>query len=226
MAAPIAAWGFDAGSGTTVADDSGNGHTATLGSATYTASGHTNSGLTNTTANSTGASATVPAITVAAVTLMAWIKPLDLTAGSGRFACGVVQSGGGTDIAIFAQRGDFSTPNVLQCDIRVSGGLVAVNGAALTVGTWTHVAVTFDGTNIKLYTNGTLTTTVANTGTVSLGTTMYLAGALAAATQGSNVAIDDARYFSTDEGANISTWMSTPVAGAAVADTSGFFAFF
>ena len=148
--AKVVAYGFGAGSGSTVADDSGNGRTLTLTSATYTASGHTGPGLTNTAGSSVGGQATVPAVTGTAVSLTAWIKPLDLTTNTQRFACGVVQAGGSTDIGLFTQRGDFGTHNVLQANVRISGGLVAANGAAMTVGVWTHVAVTYDGSNIRL----------------------------------------------------------------------------
>jgi hypothetical protein len=226
MATPLAAWGFGAGSGTTVTDDSGNGCTMTLaGSAAYTASGHTGPGLTNTAANAPGGTATVPAVTGTGVTLLCWVKPLQLTAGGTNFACGVFQSNSNTDIAIFTQRSAVGTPNVLQADIRISGGLLTANGAAMTVGTWAHVAVTFDGTNIKLYTNGVLTTTVANTGTLSLATTMYAAGTLAGVAAGTQVVIDDVQYFNSALTiTDIVTAMNTPV--GVTADTSGFFEFF
>lgn len=227
MAAPIAAYGFDAGSGSTASDDSGNGHTLTIANASWTASGHTGPGLTNTASNNIGGSATVPAVTGSACSLMCWVNPIALPASGTNFACGVIQSGGSTDFAIFTQRGSFGTANVLQCDIRIGGGLLQIAGSALTVGTWAHIAVTFDGTNIKLYKDGSLVNTVANTGTVSMSTTFYVAGANASAALGTNVTVDDVRYFSTDESANVTTWMNTPAGAAATTDDpSSFFAFF
>ena len=213
MAPPLVAYGFDAGSGSTANDDSGNGHTLTIANASWTASGHTGSALTNTASSNVGGSSTVPAVSGSACTLMCWVQPLALPASGTNFACGVVQSGGSTDFAIFTQRGSFGTANILQCDIRIGGGLLQITGSALTVGTWYHVAVTFDGTNIKLYVGGTLTNTVSNSGTVSMSTTLYVAGANASAAFDTNVVVDDVRYFSTDESANITTWMNTP-AGA------------
>lgn len=222
----LAAYSFDAGSGTTVVDDSGNGHTLTLGSATFTASGHTGAGITNTAANSPGGTATVPAVTGSPCSLMAWVKPLDLTAGTTHFICGVVESTGSpgnTDFALFTQRQGFSTANVLQADARVGGGLIAANGAAMTVGTWAHVAMTFDGFNLKLYKDGTLIATVPNTGALGNATSFYVAGAIAAAGVDTDVVVDDVRYFNSDESANISTWMSTP-AGATTVTASATFA--
>lgn len=219
--AQVAAYALDEGTGLTAADASGGGHILTLTNATWTASGHTNAALTNTAAD-TGALATVPAITTA-VTLMCWVKPLDLAAGSTHMAAGIFQAGGSTDIALFTQRGSFGTANVLQADIRIGGGLVACNGtSALTVGTWAHVAVTFDGANIKLYRNGVLETTVANTGAISLGTAFYVAGALATASVDSDVVVDDVRLYDTAlDVTTIATLRDTPVGGAAAVNGSG-----
>lgn len=211
----LAAYAFDEGTGTTAADATGNGHTLTLSSASWTSSGHTNSAITNTASSSVGASGTVPAVTTAAVTLMAWVKPLDLTSGSTHFACGVVESNGNSDIVLWTQRGDFGTSNVLQANVRISGNLTACNGSALTVGTWYHVAVTYDGSNIRLYLNGSLVTTVANTGSLSLGTTLYVAGANASAAVDTDVVVDDVRYYSEVLDATaVTTAMNTPVSGS------------
>ena len=44
----------------------------------------------------------------------------------------------------------------------------AVRGtAALTLNTWTHIAVTYDGTNLRFYVNGVLRGTVARTGNIA-----------------------------------------------------------
>ena len=37
-------------------------------------------------------------------------------------------------------------------------------GAALPLNTWTHLATTYDGANIRVYRNGALVATLANTG--------------------------------------------------------------
>lgn len=218
----LAAYSLDEGTGTTAADATGNGHTLTLANATWDASGHTNAALTNTAAD-TGASGTVPAITTAAVTLMAWVKPLNLAAGTSHFVCGMMQGSGSTDLALWTQRGDFGTSNVLQANVRIGGNLTACNGtSALTVGTWAHVAVTYDGSNIRLYRNAVLETTVAVTGSVSFSTAFYVAGALAAAGADSDVVVDDPRlYNEVLDGTAINTAMNTPVTGASTVTGTG-----
>lgn len=73
--AVLAAYGFGAGSGSTVVDDSGNSRTLTVGSGSYTASGHTGPGFQNTGGTATtGASGAVAAVTGSTCTVMAWVK--------------------------------------------------------------------------------------------------------------------------------------------------------
>lgn len=211
MTAPLAGYAYKEGSGSTTADNSGNGHTATLNNATFTTGHGDGDGAITNTAATQGATSTVPAITTT-VTLMAWIKPLQLTAGTSYLACGILQSfNGNTDIGLWTQRGDFSTSNVLQANVRISGGLVAANHTAMTVGSWEHVAVTYDGTNIRLYRGGTLVATVANSGTISFGTTFYVAGGGAA----TEVSVTGVRLYNTAlSQQTIAALMNLPVGGA------------
>ena len=209
LPAALATYGFTEGSGTTTADASGNGHTLTLNATTWTA-GHTGSGLTGT-GTILGASSTTITAPSTAITAMAWIKPLDLTSGSTRFALGFIDSGGNTDVGIFAQRGDFGTPDVLQCDLRTSS-LNSINGPALTVNTWTHVAITYDGTNFILYKDGSAVNTTSLTGAISPGNGLYVAGWNGINPEATGVVVDDARIFNTAlTPAQISACMSTPV---------------
>jgi len=205
----IAAYGFSEGSGTTTADSSGNGHTLTLNSATWT-TGHTGTGITNTTTGQ-GASAAFVGPT-AAITMMAWVQALDLPAGGTRVAMGIFDSGGNTDVAIFTERGDFGSPNVLQCDVRIGGSLNAIHGPALTIGVWTHVAITFNGSIVRLYVNGSQYTSSSVSGSLSTGDRLTVAGTDPFNTYDSDVIIDDARLFNSAlDAAQVALAMSTPV---------------
>ncbi|HKR81412.1 MAG TPA: LamG domain-containing protein [Candidatus Saccharimonadales bacterium] len=210
LPAAVAAYNLNENTGTTAADSSGNAHTLTLNNATWTASGHTGAALTNTSATS-GASTALLAPT-AAITVMAWIKPLDLTSGTTRFALGFIDNGGNSDVTFFTQRADFGTSNVLQVDVRIGGSLIALNGSALTVGTWAHIAMTYDGTNLKLYKDGTIAASTTSSGTVATGDAFWVAGWNTVSPYPTNVVVDDVRVFSTAlTAAQVTLAMNTPV---------------
>jgi hypothetical protein len=208
--APVAAYNFNAGSGATIADNSGNGNTLTITGASWEPSGHTGAALTNST-NTVGAS-TSSFSNTNHLTLMAWVKPLDLTAERTQFVTGFMQSGGGTDAALFTQR-TFNTHNVLQADLRISGGVVAITGSALTTGTWSHIAVTYDGTTIVLYADGTEVANFPITGTVDVNSSpFYVAGTNASAGfDAPDLTVDDVRAFNVAlTQAEVAAAMSTP----------------
>lgn len=220
MAAPIAAYSCDAGAGTTILDESGNLRTLTIGSGSYTQTAKNGLAAFGNTggAATTGASGTVTAVSGSTCSIMGWVKPATLAAAGTHLAFGAMQANGNTDFGIYTQRGDFGTSNVLQGDARIGGSLIAVNGAALTVGTWAHVALTFDGTTLKLFKDGVQVASTTNAGSLANTGTLYLAGHASAGSAA--VTVDDVRYFSTDESANVAAWMNTPVG-----DPAGFLPF-
>lgn len=218
MTTPLAAYGFDEGSGSTVGDATGNGHDLTIENGAFTASGHTGPGYRNTGLGN-GATGSVPAVTGTNASLMAWVRPSSLTAGETQLVCGSLGPGdASTYFVIWSQRGDFSTANVLQGGARLGGGVVPVNGAALDVDVWAHVALTYDGFNLRLYRDATLVATVANTNTISNATTFYVGGHEADGVLGPGD-VDDVRYFDvTLSQAEIATYMDTPAGGGGGTD--------
>jgi Concanavalin A-like lectin/glucanases superfamily len=54
-----------------------------------------------------------------------------------------------------------------EANVYVGGSNKTAEGAALAVNALAHVAGIYDGTTIKLYLNGTLTTTINQTGAVA-----------------------------------------------------------
>lgn len=205
----MALYNFNENTGTTSADSSGNNRTMTLNSATWAASGHTGSAVTNTTSGA-GAQATFTGPSTA-ITIMAWVKPLDLTAGATRPMFGFVDNGNSTGCAIFAQRSDFGTPNVLQGDIRTGAALHELVGPAMTVNTWAHVALTYDGATAVLYKDGAVVTSLSTTGNVGQGDQFYVAGWVAGSYT-AQVTVDDVRiYNSALTAGQIVTGMNTPV---------------
>jgi hypothetical protein len=205
---PMAIYNLNENTGTTAADSSGNNRTLTLTSATW-AAGHTGSGLTNTTTG-VGAKAVFTAPS-AAITIMGWVQPLDLTAGTTHIAFGFIDNGNNTGCAIFTQRADFGTSNVLQGNIRIAGTLRALNASALAVGVWVHLAITYDGSTAILYKDGAPVASVSATGLIGQGDALCVAGGMVTEYD-TDVVVDDIRVYSvalTPE--QIVTGMNSPV---------------
>lgn len=206
----VAAWGFDEGTGTTARDSSEHNLPLTISGAATWVAGHSGG---NAIANAGTGGATRASWTSLSVptTIMCWARPLDLTAGTSRALIGVwsgTDTTASTQFAIWAQRSDFSTSNVLQGNVRVDGGLVAVNHTALTVNTWVHLALSFDGTTIRLYRDGVEVSNFANTGGITGGTYNFLV-----VPNTTNAQVDDVRVFNTTfTAAQITAFMNDPVA--------------
>src|SRR3989304_7252447 len=104
-------------------------------------------------------------------TIMGWINPTDW--GDGAIASG---NSGGADATIW---GIVFRDSTNAIEVWTSNGTSAQTAIVASdwsstgypAGTWIHLAVTVDGTNIKFYKNGTLANTIAQT--VAMGGTTY-----------------------------------------------------
>jgi len=206
----LAAWGFDEGSGTTARDSSDHNLPLTLSGSVTWVGGHTGGSALENSATGTALRTNWTSLGVP-TTIMCWAKPLDLTAGTNRPLIGVsngVDANTSTIFALWAQRGDFNTSNVLQGNVRVDGGLVAVNHTALTLNTWVHLALSFDGTTIRLFRDGVEVSNFANTGGITGGTYDFIV-----VPSGAHAQVDDVRVFNAAlTTAQIVEFMGTPVA--------------
>jgi hypothetical protein len=206
----VAAWGFDEAAGTTVRDSSEHNLPLTIsGAATWVAGHSGGSAIAN---SGTGGAIQANWTSLSSpVTIMCWARPTDLTAGTIRPLIGVwtgTDTSTSTQIALWAQRSDFSTANVLQGNVRIGGGLVTANHTALVLNTWVHLAVSFDGFSIHLFRDGVEVSTVANTGSITGGTYNFLVAPNAA-----NAQVDDVRVFNASlSAAQVASFMGDPVA--------------
>lgn len=145
---PVAYWPLDEASGTQAKDVSGNGHHGTYTGGFTLGSAGPGGGKAVDLDGSTGYVDVGDdnAFTSTNLTAEGWVNRDNLTAASAMLITKVGASFGEWAIDTYAQAIVYNN----------SGGVYCVtDGAAMTVGTWAHLAMTFDGTTLRLYRNGT-----------------------------------------------------------------------
>ncbi|MEO3809911.1 LamG-like jellyroll fold domain-containing protein [Sphaerisporangium sp. B11E5] len=147
----VAAYGFEAGSGGTVHDDSGNAHVGTASGTSWSTSGRFGKALSF---NGTSSWVTVPDAPefrlAQGMTLMAWVKPAEL---DGWRSALVKEYAGGLSYGLYASDG--SVPNAWAVNTSGNEGTVST-ATGLPLNTWTHVATTYDGAKLRFYVDGDL----------------------------------------------------------------------
>jgi fibronectin type 3 domain-containing protein len=162
----VAAYGMDAGSGTTLVDQSGNGNNGTISNATWSASGKFGSALSF---NGTNASVTIPDSNsldaTTGLTIEGWVKPT--TSGGGAFRTMAVKETSGNLVYGLYVNSDSNRP---QSQVTVGAPKLLDGTSAVPTGSWTHLAMTFDGTTERLFVNGTQVSSVAIAGSIATST--------------------------------------------------------
>jgi fibronectin type 3 domain-containing protein len=204
----VAAYGFNAGSGTTLADATGKGHTGTISGAVWSAAGKSGGALSFDGVNDwvTVADANDLDLTNG-MTLSAWVRPSG--AGADWQTVMLKESPGFMVYALYADT-DTNRPSGHV----VIGGDLDVRGAAqLAANTWTHLAVTFDGANLRFYVNGALVATRAVAGSMSASTGVLRIGGNATWGEWFGGLLDDLRIYNRAlSQAEIQSDQATPVA--------------
>jgi hypothetical protein len=203
---PIAAYGFNEGTGTTSADRSGNANTATITGATWTNAGKYGKalsfdGLSNwvTVADTTALHLTT------GMTIEAWVNPTNLSGWRS-----VILKETPTDLAY----GLYANDNVPQPagTIRVGTTTYEALGSAVPLNTWTHLAATYDGTTLWIYVNGALSGSRAISGSIVTSTNALRIGGNAVWGEYFAGVIDEVRIYNRALPASeIQTDMNTPV---------------
>jgi hypothetical protein len=172
----VAAYSFNEGSGTTLADRTGSGRTGTISGATWTTQGRNGGALSFDGVNDwvTVADANSLDLTTG-MTLEAWVYPT--AGGGGSWRNVIIKERTGGEVYNLYANADTNTPAVFV--IRAAQTTVpqdARGTAALTLNTWTHLAATFDNATLRLYLNGTQVATravagplVTSTGALRIG---------------------------------------------------------
>ena len=149
------AWGFSEGSGTTTADGSGNGNTASLLNGPSWVAGKYGSGLSFDGVNDNLSVANSGSLNISgsAITISMWINPATLTGDSvvlGKFWNTRMTSP-------YYQYGVELSAGRPQFFVGTASGLVGVGSdSAIALNQWSHLAIVYNGSQVQFYVNGSL----------------------------------------------------------------------
>jgi hypothetical protein len=158
----VAQYTFNEGAGSSVIDSSGNGNVGTLVGASWSTTGKYKNAL-----SFNGTSSRIDVLDspslhlTTAMTLEAWVKPTVVSS-----IWQDVISKGNVNYYLMASSSTSGRPTGGGTFGGSAKGTFAPS--ALTANTWTHLAATYDGGAIRLYVNGTLVSTTAQTGTIKI----------------------------------------------------------
>ena len=157
----VAAYSFDGGSGATLADTSGNGNGGTISGASWTTAGKNGGALSFDGVNDlvTVADASSLDLTTG-MTLEAWVRP---TASTSWRTVVTKEQPNNLVYGLFANSDAAHPSGIVSIGSRVVQDIVR-GSAALPASTWTHLATTYNGSETRLYVNGSLVATRAVTG--------------------------------------------------------------
>jgi len=202
----VAAYGFNEGTGSTVADASGNGNVGTVTNGAW-ATGRFGSALSFNGTNSIVqvASSTSLSLT-SAMTLEAWIQPTATQSGWRTIMQRQVD-------AYFLNASNDSGPLLPSGGGTFAGTVAYVIGPTPSpVGSWTHIALTYDGATLKLYVNGALASSAARSGAIQSSTTPLWIGGNVPYGEYFHGLIDELRIYNRALSATeVQTDMNTPV---------------
>jgi len=204
----VAAYAFDEGSGTTVTDASGNGQNGTITGATWTSSGKYGYALSFNGSNSRVSIADSDLLDLTTdMTIEAWVYP------------SVAPNNWKT--IIMKEAPGFYVYAIYISPSRRPAAVIVANGqehgfegpTALPLNSWSHLAMTYDGTTLRLHVNGSQ----AGSQTISAPTqtstgALRIGGNTIWEDEYFNGRIDDVRiYNSSLTAAEIQTDLNTPV---------------
>ncbi len=185
----VAAFGFNEGSGSVVADLSGNANDGSISGATWTPSGRFGSALSFNGANSwvTVNDANSLDLTMG-MTLEAWVNPRTLS--SWRQVL-LKERSGGLSYALYAN----TAGNRPAGYIRLSSDIGLSGTSQVPINSWTHLATIYDGSALRLYVNGTLVGSRAVAGSIPASTSPLRMGGNAVWGEYFDGLIDEVRVY-------------------------------
>jgi chitodextrinase len=191
----MAYWSFNESAGATAADGSGNNNTATLVNNPARVAGKTGNALSF---NGTNNRLSVPNSTSLNVsgnglTIAMWVNPQS----TGRDATLIGKFWGTSMSSPYYQYGiELVGGNQPYLDIGKSTGLSYVSmGSTLPYNQWSYLAITFNGTQVNFYVNGTLVRTRSMSASITARTSTMNIGSDVSPSQFYKGAIDEVRIY-------------------------------
>ena len=205
----IAAYSFDEGSGTTLADRNGHGHTGTLAGPTWTTAGRNGGGLSfDGVDDSVRINDHAELDLTLGMTLEAWVLPTTL--GNTWRTVVFKEQAAHMTYALYASTDDGRPTGQAY----VGGERDARGPSAIATATWTHLAATYDGAAVRLYVNGAEVRAQAAAGSMATSTGPVKLGGNAIWNEWFAGTIDDVRIYNRAlTPAQIQADMGTPVTG-------------
>jgi chitodextrinase len=211
---PVAAYSFDAGSGSTVADATGNGNTGTIANAAWSTSGHSGSALSF---NGRNSWVTVPDAAslhlTTGYTLEAWVRPATTSRAWRTAVLKEDPARAELDYGLYAST-DSGTPSAHVLVGNPPDSFVRGSSAS-PLNSWTHLAATYNGTTLRIYANGAQQASKAVTGAIGTSNGALRIGGNNIWSEWFSGLIDDVRVYNRALTATeIQTDMNTPVGGS------------
>jgi len=205
-AALVAAFGFNEISGTTAIDLSGNGNNGIISGATRTTSGMYGGALIFSGTNAVVTISNSASLDLTTgMTVEAWVDPS-------------VVNNAWRDVIYKGKDNYFLEGTSLSGSVPGAGGTfgasdqVLYGAAGLPTNTWSHLAATYDGSNIRLYVNGAQTASAAQSGMIATSTNPLQIGGDSFYGQFYKGTIDEVRIYNVAlTAAQIQSDMTTPL---------------
>jgi hypothetical protein len=205
----VLALGFNEASGNVASDASGQGNTGTVREATVVpgrfGNGRSFDGVNDWVTVNDSASLDLST----AMTLEAWVRP---TANTGWNTVMLKEAGANMAYEMYSNNPDINRPAAYFTT--AGGALRAITGTAQTSTTaFTHMAVTYDGVNMRMYVNGSLVRSVARAGAILQSNgVLHIGGNQVWGGEWFSGVIDEVRIYNRALTAGeIQTDMNTPV---------------
>ncbi len=188
---PVGWWKLDENTGASAADSSGSGNNGTLTNGPVWTAGRMGSGLAFDGTNDSVTIPHSPSLALAgAFSMAAWVNPAISTTN---FKSVMVKNY--SHFLYASVKGYCGNGAVLVGFVGSAGTKTACDRNPLPANAWTHLAATNDGSVLRLYRNGVLTSSAAVTGAPVASTGTLQLGASRVSGENFNGKLDDARVY-------------------------------